>query len=160
MDPKTEIEREVRQEGGGVACFTLKSALDVKWLPLNLPDDVWRVVSAIAYSLDTKYHKRVFICVRGLELEASIDNECAHHIDVCMSACMGAFETLGRDQEGYVSACHDSCRRIVKKDAYDSLHETYLKLTEELKKMGYKYMAKFDEWETPPQGLRVTVWLD
>jgi hypothetical protein len=138
--------------------YYVKGALDTKWLPLNLPSEVWKIVSVIAYNLDERYHKHVFICVRRSEVEATISNEYISHIDTCRSACMDAFEALlGRNQEGYVSACHDSCRKIVRKDAYDSLYATYMKLTDELEKMGYKYTAKFDK-EDVPQTLKVTVW--
>ena len=58
---------------------------------------------------------------------------------------MDAFELLKRNQGGYVSACHDSCRKVIKEDAYKSLYTTHLKLKEELERMGYSYAAEFGE---------------
>ena len=64
----------------------------------DIPDDVLRITSAVAYSLDTKYYMHVFICVRGSEVEVTINNEHANHIDTCRSACMDVFELLKRNQ--------------------------------------------------------------
>jgi hypothetical protein len=113
-------------------------------------------VSIIAYSLDEKYHKRVYICIRGSEVEAIINNEYISHIDVCTDACLNAFGAECK-KEGAATVCYAHCRKLIKQDAYNSLHTTYLKLTEELEKLGYKYVAKFDE-EDVPQGLSVSVW--
>jgi len=132
------------EKGNDEVCFTLNGALEAVRL-FDIPDDVLRITSAVAYSLDTKYYMHVFICVRGSEVEVTINNEHANHIDTCRSACMDVFELLKRNQGGYVSACHDSCRKVIKEDAYRSLYATHLKLKEELEKMGYSYAAEFDE---------------
>jgi len=157
MSSKVEIGRESKQEVVGEVCFTLKGASDMKWLPVNIPDDAWKIVGTIAYNLDERYRKRVFICIRGMEVEATIDSEYAHHIDACMSACLGAFEVAGCKKEGAADVCYAHCRKTVRQGAYDSLYETYRRLTDELEKLGYRYAAKFDEGETL-QSLRITVW--
>jgi len=144
-------------QGTGEVCFALKASLDAMRLPVNIPDDVWKIVSIVAYSLDQKYHKRVYICTRGSEVEAIINNEYISHIDVCMDACLNAFGAAECKKEGAATACYAHCRKLIKQDAYSSLHATYLKLTEELEKLGYKYAAKFDE-EDVPQSLSVSVW--
>jgi hypothetical protein len=145
MNSKTE-------KGNDEVCFTLKGALEAVRL-FDIPDDALRIISVVAYSLDIKYYKHVFICARGSEVEVTINNEHINHIDTCRSACMDAFELLKRNQEGYVSACHDSCRKTIKEDAYKSLYATHLKLKEELERMGYSHAAEFDE----EHSLRVTV---
>ena len=152
MGAKTE-----KQEATGEVCFTLKASLDTMLLPINIPDDAWKIVSIIAYSLDQKYYKRVFVCIHGSEVEAAISNEYISHIDVCMGACLDAFGAAGCKREGVATTCYAHCRKLIKQDAYNSLHTTYLKLTEKLEKLGYKYVTKFDE-EDVPQSLNVSVW--
>jgi hypothetical protein len=152
MGTKTET-----QEATGEVCFTLKASLDTMRLPVNIPDDAWKIVDIIAYSLDQKYHKRVHICLRGSEVEATISNEYISHIDVCMDACLDAFATAGCKKEGVATTCYAHCRKLIRQDAYNSLHTTYLKLMEELEKLGYKYTAKFGD-EDVPQSLNVSVW--
>ncbi len=154
MDPKIEVEKT---EASGEVCFTFKGMLDVMKLPVNIPDDAWKVISIIAYGLDTKYYKRVFVCVRGSHLEATISNEYVGHIDVCMSACLDAFEASGCKKEGVATACYAHCRKLIRQDAYNSLHTTYLELADELEKLGYRHTVEFDEGDAP-QSLKLTVW--
>jgi hypothetical protein len=154
----SKVEREDRQEIVGEACFTLKTSLDAIWLPLNIPNYVWKIVDIIVYSLDAKYYKHVFVCVRKSHLEVTISNEYINHIDTCMSACLDAFEAVGCKKEGIVTACHAQCRKLVRQDAYNSLYETYTKVTNELEHIGYRYAAEFDDEDTP-QRLKITVWL-
>ncbi len=158
MSTKVEVGKDNKQEIVGEFCFTLKASLDVAQLPVNILDDAWKIVSIIAYSLDTKYHKRVFVCVRGSEVEIAISNEYVNHIDTCMSACLDAFEAAKCKKEGAAAVCYAHCRKLVRRDAYNSLYATYIEATKELEKMGYKYAAKFDEEEDAPQSLKVTVW--
>ncbi len=154
MDPKIEVEKT---EASGEVCFTLKASLDAAQLPMNIPDAAWKIISIIAYNLDTKYYKRVLICVRGSHLEAAISNEYVNHIDVCMSACLDAFGAAGCKKEGAAAVCYTHCRKLIRQDAYSSLHISYLELADELEKLGYRHTAEFEEGDAP-QSLRLTVW--
>ena len=155
MNSTTETRQ---QEQVGEVCFSL----NVVWPPLNLSDDVKAVVNIVAQSLDTKYGKRVWVCLRGRKLEVDISNDYIGHIDTCRSACMAAFEALGRNKEGYVSACHEHCRKMVRMSAFKSLDDTLSEIEEELKRLELKYTAEFDDYlsnEKFPQRLKLTVWL-
>jgi hypothetical protein len=150
-----EVVKGVQQEEQvGEVCFTLNAV----WPPLRLHDDVKAVINLVAQSLDTKYGKRVFVCVRGSVIEVHISNDYIGHIDTCRSACMDAFEALGRNQEGYVSACHEHCRKAVRMDAFESLDATCATIEEELKRMGLKYKAEYEN-EKYPQRLKIVVWV-
>lgn len=151
MNSTTEIQQ---QKQPGEVCFTLNTM----WPPLNLSDDVKAVISVVVQSLDTRYGKRAFACVRGSEVEVHISNDYIEHIDTCRSACMAAFEALGRNKEGYVSACHENCRKMVRMTAFESLDSTLAELEEELRRLDLKYAAEYDREEFP-QHLKVTVWL-
>ncbi len=96
--------------------------------------------------------------MRGSKIEIDISNDYIEHIDTCRSACMAAFEALGRNQEGYVSACHENCRKMVRMAAFESLDDTLAELEEELKRLGVRYTSEYDREEFP-QHLRVVVWL-
>jgi hypothetical protein len=146
---------EVRQhEQAGEVCFSLNTV----WPPLNLSDDVKAVVNIVAQSLDTRYGKHVWVCVRGSEVQVDISNDYIGHIDTCLSACMAAFEALKRNREGYVSACHEHCRKMVRMAAFESLDNTLAEIEGELKRLELKYTAEYHGSEFP-QYLRLTVWL-
>jgi hypothetical protein len=154
---KVEVERE--DEIVGEACFTLRTSLDRIWLPLNYPNQIWKIVDVIARNLDEKYHKNVFVCVRSSRVDAAISNVYNVHIDTCTAACLSAFEAVGcgYKKEEVDTACHTHCHKLVRQVAYNSLYETYIKVAEELERLGYKYTAKFDE-EDAPQRMRIIVW--
>ena len=143
-----------QQEQFGELCFTL----NVVWPPLNFSDDVKAVINIVAQSLDTRYGKRVWVCLHGRKVEVDISNDYIEHIDTCRSACMAAFEALKRNGEGYVSACHENCRKLVRMTAFESLDDTLAELEKELRRLGLKYTAEYDREEFP-QHLKVTVWL-
>jgi len=140
--------------GGGEVCFTLKTI----WPPINVGDVVERIVNTVSYSLNRKYDKAVWICVYSNRVEISIRNGYSEYIDTCATACMAAFEELKRSQEGYVGACYDKCREVVKEDAYKSLYDTYMSLKEELTALGFELSAEFSD-ERPPQALKAVVRL-
>ena len=143
-----------RQKQTGEVCFSLNTV----WPPLNLSDDVKAVVNIVAQSLDVKYGKHVWVCVRGSEMQVDISNEYIEHIDTCRSACMAAFEALGYRPGGYITACHEHCRKMVRMAAFESLDSTLSKIEEELKRLELKYTAEYHGSEFP-QYLRLTVWL-
>jgi hypothetical protein len=151
MNSATEAHQ---YEQTGVACFSLNAV----WLPLRLGDDVKAIINTVVQNLDTRYGKRAFACIRESEVEVHISNDYIEHIDTCRSACMAAFEALGYNKAGYVSACHENCRRTVRMAAFESLDNTCAKIEEELKRMGLKYRAEYDR-EKFPQYLKITVWL-
>ncbi len=154
MDPKIE-KGDKQAETSDEVCFTLRGALER--LPVNIPDDVWKVISVATYSLDARYYKHVSICIRNSEVDITISNVYVNHIDVCMSACLDAFGAAGCKKEGAATACYTRCRKLIRQDAYNSLYATYLELTNELKKLGYRFIAEFEEGDTPQQ-LKLTVW--
>ena len=151
MNPATEAQ-------SGELCFTL----NVVWPPLNLDDTAKAVVNTVAQSLDMRYGKHVWVCLRGRKLEVDISNDYIEHIDTCRSACTAAFEVLRCKPEDYVSTCHENCRKAVRTAAFKSLDKTLTKIKEELDSMGLKYAAEFDDYlgsDEFPQRLRLVVWL-
>ncbi len=148
------VEKVQQEEQVGEVCFTLNTI----WPPLRFNDDIKAIINTVAQSLDTKYGKRVFVCVRKSVVEVYISNDYIEHIDTCRTACMDAFEVLKRNQEGYVSACHEYCRKHVMMTAFESLDATCAKIEEELKLMGLKYKTEYERGKYP-QHLKITVWL-
>jgi hypothetical protein len=119
-----------------------------------IPDKILEALKTFNRIHNVSYNGRVFICVKGDNVEIIIRHGIMGYIATCVDACLSTCTRW--DITGFFGACENACEKYVKEEAFLALAENYKLLTQELRLRAIKYDTNWDT-ESPPLKVKITI---
>ena len=116
---------------------------------VKLNDDIKEALNSIARTLNTSFNARVELYIYDSTIIMDIYHSTTDYSELCGSACMTAFNSMGCQKSGYVEKCFETCRRVMREEAFIALYDNYRLITRELRYRGIDYTVEVDKDELP-----------
>jgi len=140
MEPQTETQKTTQKR-----IYVLGEIID----DVELPADVKEVLNAIARGLNRSFNAHVELYKYGSTIIMDIYHNTIDYSELCGSACMTAFNAMNCNKSGYVEKCYETCRRVMREEAFIALYDNYRLITHELRFRGIDYTIEVDKEELP-----------
>jgi hypothetical protein len=112
-------------------------------------DDVKEALNAIVRGLNRSFNARVELYNYGSSIIMDVYHSTYDYSDLCGSACMTTFKAMNCAPNGYVEKCYETCRRVMREEAFVALYDNYRLIIHELRFRGIDYSIEVDNEELP-----------
>ena len=112
-------------------------------------DDVKEALNAIVRGLNRAFNAHVELYNYGNSIVMDLYHSSYDYSDLCGSACMTTFRTMNCVSNGYIEKCYETCRKIMREEAFTALYDNYKLIVHELRFRGIDYRIEVDNEELP-----------
>jgi len=140
MDPQIENPKTVEKR-----VYVLGEVID----DVELNDDVKEALNSIVRSLNTSFNARVELYKYGSTIIMDIYHNAIDYSELCGSTCMTVFNSMNCQKSGYIEKCYETCRKVMREEAFIALYDNYRLITRELRYRGIDYTVEVDKEELP-----------